>query len=101
MLRKVNHTNVVRCLEVYRDDYDFRIVTELVEGENLKSFIDKQKAPLSQEVVMNIAEVRAPLYFSKFYQACAPYTPNTSSTATSSSPTSCTTGIKSRSSISA
>lgn len=36
ILKQLNHPNILKLIEVYEDDNEIHLVTELIEGENLK-----------------------------------------------------------------
>jgi serine/threonine protein kinase len=47
ILRKIDHPNLLRVHELYRDDKNFHFVTEYLPGGELFSLIDK-KGPLKE-----------------------------------------------------
>ena len=66
MLRKIPHPNIVQIYEMFEDEVQFYIVTELFEGtdlfsriEKLKRFSEKNAAHIMEEVLMAINHCHA------------------------------------------
>ena len=44
ILRETDHPNIVKLMDMFEDDVNFYIITELMEGGDLFKFIEKNKS---------------------------------------------------------
>ncbi|MFL0252161.1 protein kinase domain-containing protein [Clostridium neuense] len=54
ILKKLNHTGIVRIVDIFYEDDNLYIVEDYIEGRNLKEYIDIN-GPLSSELVVDIS----------------------------------------------
>ncbi|KAM3130649.1 hypothetical protein pb186bvf_017241 [Paramecium bursaria] len=56
ILKRLNHQNLIQFIEVFTDKTNYHIVTEFIDGETLRSFLEKLKQPLPQEDAIEILQ---------------------------------------------